>query len=282
MLVGTAYGEIFIVQRDNGDNSAGGAYPGETHSNEGGASAVRIKASDHQWYGDWDTVCIEDWMANNPCPPGWHYEATLNMVPHGGFTVGGAPNPFHIAAVWSETDWVEGDGPEDFANFNWTNPTQNRAATYQYAQDLEDATNPGNPDPTAVNWVSPTLGACTFLGTFLNQGDKFNWYGHGWAPWLNQVNSIQNSQDILMSDADVGNYVSAVLDAALLQDLLANPNNRGLVVYDLPPGDFNNKQVRTLEFAGSEPYIEIKCVPEPATMLLLIGGGLYALARRKR
>ncbi|KPK79403.1 MAG: hypothetical protein AMJ81_13275 [Phycisphaerae bacterium SM23_33] len=73
-----------------------------------------------------------------------------------------------------------------------------------------------------------------------------------------------------------------VLDDALLQDLLCNPNNRGLVVLDLPPFDFNNKHCYTDDDPGKEPYLEIVCVPEPATMLVLAGGGLLVLLRKKR
>ena len=73
-----------------------------------------------------------------------------------------------------------------------------------------------------------------------------------------------------------------VLDDALFQDLLNNANNKGLVLYHLPPADFNNKNIFTDDSVGNEPYIELVCVPEPATMLLMAAGGLFLVIRRKR
>ncbi len=281
-------GEPFLCQRDNANDQAGGPPPpGEWHSNEGANNVARIKASDHQWYGDWDMGAILEYMDCNPCPQGMYYEARLYVVPdagEGGW-VPGAMNPVQIAAVWSENDWVEGDAGRTYSNYNWTNPTENFAATEAYAGDTEDPNNPGNSDPVrAVPWVHPTRGVCTMMGTFLDYSDKSGTLPDPltpWQPWLGVCNSVRNSQDLMIDPDQTGVYHSVVLDAALFQDMLTNPNNRGLALYNLPPDSFANRNIRTREYVDSEPYLDVVCVPEPATLLLLVSGGLLMI-RRKR
>lgn len=285
--VAPAAGEPFIVARDNCNDQAGGPPPpGEWHSNEGANNVARIKASDHQWYGDWDTEAIIAWMEQNPCPEGMYYQASLCVVPdaaEGGWV--GVPQPIQLAAMWSENDWVEGDAGRTYSNYNWSNPTEDYAATECYAQDIEDPNNPGNSDPArAVPWIHPTRGVCTMMGTFLDYSDKSGTLPDPltpWQPWLGVCNTIKNSQDLIIDPADLGEYHCVVLDDALFQDLLHNADNRGLALYNLPPDSFANRNIRTDDYAGSEPKLVIECVPEPTTMLLLCVGG-FIVARKRR
>ena len=262
-----------IANRGNDNNSAGGSYPGEGHNNRSGRAEVRIKGSDHQYYADWDTVPIGNIRDNTggysvssytlnivpDWPPGWRATNDWSAgAEHWQLDQAGTPATPHIACIWSENDWVEANG-SSYANYNWSSPTVNFAATYMYAQDVEDPLIPDTPDMArVVNWVSPTtLGPCTFLGTFLDQGDKWNFYGHGWDPSQNLVNSIQNSTDFSIVDADIANYVSAPLDQAVIDDLVDNADNRGLVVYLLPPPDNWNREIRSRRYGGdNKPYLE--------------------------
>ncbi len=231
--------------RDNGAVSSGDCW----HSNEGGQFRLRVKASDHQWHGDWDTQAMKAQLGD--CP----YDVTykLLIVPDGNT---GAHWPasactVRIAAVWSENDWAAADGLENLTNYNWSNPTVNKAATYLYAQDIKA------PGTGTVVWTFPGNAGegyarevdCTFLGTFLEGGDCRDGYTGNplWHPWTNEVRSLANTGTFQITGGTEGTWVEADLDQAVIDDLYDNADNRGLVVYNLPPDDFLNHGVRTKE-----------------------------------
>ena len=252
----------YEVARDNGPNSAL-IWPGESHSNNGAGTSLRIKASDHQYLADWDTASMQTDIDPGEQLTGWgsytpNYYLTVTPIVGGDWPATG--KTVHIATVWSENDWVEGNGV-GFANYNWSDPEATYACTYAYAQDIDAAgmeipwifpgSNVGDYPPY------PRVVGCTFLGSFLDHGDKRP--GGDWQPWLGEVKTVRNSQSYFITQADEGDRVWVQLDQAIIDDMLQNAHNRGIVLFNLPPDDFNNSVLYSDDQnPGTWPYIEIE------------------------
>ncbi len=127
----------FPVARDAGilgwDNhdGYGGVYDKtletEEFSNHGGAPANRArKSTQHGLIMDWDTDAINTWIQAN-VEPGTPMKWTFNIYP-----LDAAPADITIETIESANDWLEGDGPHNFENFNWSEGTG--AATTNFAQ----------------------------------------------------------------------------------------------------------------------------------------------------
>ena len=271
-----AASQRFDVARDNSITSA----PDEWNCNMGAASQLRIKGSDHQYLADWDTGPIADWLAANPSPPG--YQAKLWIMPVVGTGWPDPAIPVRISCVWSENDWYEGDGT-NFWNYNWTDVMNSFASTYMYAQDFPV---PGVETPWTFpgsnvgdNPPYPRFVDCTFLETFLAHGDKRP--GGDWQPWLGEVKTPTNSQDFMIGLADEGYRVPVDLDWAIIEDMLNNEHNRGLVLWNMQ--DWGHKEIYSDDWNPNRwPYIEITPIPEPATLSLLVLGALALIRRRGR
>jgi len=272
----------FYVDQDNCNDQAGASHPGEWYSNEGGATSVRVKASDHQWYGDWSDDDIAAMAAKlqgyadagyTLYGPGKDVAVLFRIVPAAaGWSQTGYGCVVHLCALWSETDWTEGDGPENFANFNWNTPS---AATEMYAQTVHDA---GVLDvDNSVAWQFPGETRSPWHNTMLDcvwtKANRYEWDLAGqpafpndlWTPWLGECKTVQNSTDAIVKSHHEGAYYDIPMDEALVTDLLTNENNRGLAFVHLPPVDtqgtnnFQNKKVRCREWSDvtSDPSILI-------------------------
>jgi hypothetical protein len=272
----SAYGGsmIYSCTRDAGLHQAGG----EQHSNAGGAGNVRVgkggpglAGSQEMVVFQWDNHAeIAAWMEAEAVATG--YTDLADAVANGAVTVNfivAAPSwqgdqpakRVNVQTVWSENDWTEGDGPNNFAEYNWTTPS---AATFLHAQDMIPLS------AGAIDWVDPSSGLS--------------------VPFRN-LPGMPNSQKImgLFATPDPGNVVwnQVTLDTATWQDLILhqNPFNYpcvGLATSGDGWGNRDNDQIYLREQWGgtADPSLYI-AIPEPATMLL-VGAGVVGLVLRKK
>ena len=256
------------------------------NSNTGAGTQLRTKSWQHMYHGDWDTDAMQldidpggpltDWGSYTP-----NYYMAIRPVtvgppadppgppPAPQFPDAATPAIVNISAVWSETDWIEGDGDTNYNNYNWTNPIGTHAATYMYAGDTLMA-------PMAIPWIFPGGGIyprdvdCAFLGTFLTHGDVRD----DWSPSTMESKTPTNSQPFSLSkdnyylddngtpadpndDSWVGMYTEVQLDQAMMDDMLQNSYNRGLTLWNLT--DWYNKNIYSDDQnAACWPYIEAR------------------------
>ncbi len=249
----------FPVERDAGidgwDNHTGygGVYDKsletEEFTNFGGiAPQVRgKKGTQHSAIMDWDTDAIKQWLAANS-RPGDILSWTFNLFP-----VDSPPEDLQLFTIESLNDWVEGDGPTNYENFNWSEGTgavsQNFAVTYwefdaDGAKVLDEA--------RSIPWVddnSGTGGINDNQYAVLSQGDSFS---EG-----NPISNFKNSADMAAADLDEAafsfGYASVSLDDEFINAILNDPNNRGLVFGPINDGAVNsstNWQFWSREAAG--------------------------------
>lgn len=243
------------------------------NGNAGAAGMVRgAKATwreNSSWY-DFNTTEIEAYIAAN---------GGMGMVQKVEFfirpaTLWARPDDttgIKVFGIQSQNDWAEGDGGSIWNNYNWTEGSL--AATVNYAQ--HDYTTVGGTLPPAdgpgcVPWVD--VG-----GTQRTIRDSQMW-------------PIQNANDFI-SPADRAGWAAApydigvVLDPAMVADLLTNPLNRGIILWelvDLGHPDENWQVYMRDQGNQPDPYIRVTLIPEPASMLLIAVGGVGALLRRRR
>jgi hypothetical protein len=246
------------------------------NANAGAAGQARgAKATwweNSSWY-DWDTTEIEAYIAAN---------GGMGMVAKVEFFIRPVTlwardetDPANIGIgvypLLSQNDWAEGDGPSTGGAYNWTEGTL--ACTRNYAG--HDYTTVGGTLPPAdtvacVPWVEPGGNAVEIRDTrlrgpknlvdFISPVDRAGWAA---APY------------------DIG----VVLDPAFVADLLTNPINRGIILWeydDLGHPDENWGVYLSEQGNQPDPYIRVTLVPEPASMLLIAVGGVGALLRRRR
>jgi hypothetical protein len=246
------------------------------NANSGAAGQVRgAKATwweDCSFY-DWNTTEIEAYIAAN---------GGMGMVAKVEFFIRPVAlwardetDPVNIGigvyGLHSQNDWAEGDGTSIWNNYNWTEGTM--AATRNYAQ--HDYTTAGGTLPPAdtvacVPWVEPGGNPVELRDT--------------------RLRGIQNAVDFI-SPADRAGWAAAPydigvqLDPAMVNDLLTNPINRGIILFeydDLGHPDENWQVYMRDQGNQPDPYIRVTLVPEPASMLLIAVGGVGALLRRRR
>ena len=259
----------FNVIKDTGNDH------GSRNANAGAAGTVR--GAKNPWmedtsYYDWDTAAIEDFInANGGVGMIAKVEFYLMPVtcPGQGTNVG-----INVFALQSGNDWAEGDGGSIWPAFNWSGPG-GPAATYNNAQGYWRWNDAGTPadtsddfkedDPTqTLPWTNPVGGAAV------------GGVDHS------SLRPIQNSLD--WDPGDVGGvYYGVVLDPAVYLDIIQNPLNRGIILWDLldAPHPDENWQANMRE-SGLPAYLRVTMVPEPASLLLIGLGGLGVLLRKKR
>lgn len=255
-----SFADIFYATRDNGNDHNGGEY----YVNRGARQSVRAGKGTGQetWYGDFDTAAMLAWEAANPLQAGQSYQFTLYLKGSGEWL---AVDNLSVKTLNLLNDWVEGDSSSgNFTQWGWTDPFNNPAATAYYSATYEDPLSPGNPDlARSVRWTSPA-------------GAQGQYNGN------NSLHDLTNTAQLWGSPVETGYYMGALLDDAIVNDLLNNPLNRGLGTWnDVTAG---NDSVYTQNAAiGNRPYIEaFVVVPEPATLGLLLLGGVAGLIRRRR
>jgi hypothetical protein len=217
----------------------------ENLSNAGGATQVRFaKARQHFLIMDFDWDAINAFVAAN-IEPGYiaHYKLRLTTSSDAtGLEV--AINTIQMDAAGM--DWDEGDGPMDYALFNWTTPY---AATYV------------DPDMTNVGGTGP---------------NKWMW-GNQFDAGRNDL-STRNLNTMQMGDG--ASWVRLTQSFMDLQSTL--PVAAGIYTYDLNAVYSNARVYTDDQNQSSQPMIEVSFVPEPASMSLLVIGGVVALIRRKK
>lgn len=260
----------FAVNRDAGNDmnavhTSGGADP-------------NVRGAKNPWdedtsYYDWDTAAVDAWINANG---GRAQVASVEFFikpytcPGQGTTVG-----IQVFTLQSQNDWAEGDGTAyNGGSWNWTQGTP--SSTYSNAREYWLVNDNGTPGDTSDDF---------------NQMDAAQT-----VPWLDaggtarsinatQLRGMQNSVD--WDPGDVGDvYYGVALDTAFWTDILDNANNRGIILWDEldAPNPDENWQVHMREDAGgaNAAYLKVTMVPEPASMTLLVLGGLGVLLRKKR
>jgi hypothetical protein len=228
----------------------------EEYTNGGACTQARfMKGRQHYFLMDFDWAAIEaDLLAN----PGYHAE--FSMVP-----ASDASNFMWCSLQISENtvDWIEGDGPDQFTNFNWTNPTVNYALTSQYSQTI------GMDDGAGGVVVDP-----------VNSTGAWPW---GDFDGKRNVAGFRNATDITFSTSGVRVYTP--LDPVWLGHLIAGTTPDGGVsvgFYTYDSTSFFQNNEAYLSDAGMALSPMISVVPEPASMLLIGLGGIGLLLRKRR
>jgi len=246
----------FPVSKDAGVHQ----YSAEQNSNAGGAGQCRIGKGGTQgddtasWTGSqeyvlygWDVAPIQDWMNTTAVAEGF---ADLDAAVAAGavkveFKVcssSDAPDKrVRVRTVWSSTDWTEGDGPNNYANYNWTTPS---AVTFAYAEDKIPLSL------GAVAWHDPVTDTDVADLRSL-QGTPNSKLIEGLAPTPDSGNAVWNRVE---------------LDEAVWRDLIFGVNdggnnwpNVGLATYGDGWGNDDNALVYLREQWGAaiDPSLEI-------------------------
>ena len=250
----------FPVSRDVGldswdnHNGYGGVYDKtfetEEFTNHGGiAGGVRGKKfTQHSVLMDWDSDAINQWIADNT-NAGDSLSWTFNVYP-----IDSPIDDVQIVTLESLNDWVEGDGPTDFENFNWSEDTgavtQNFAVTYWVFDDDGDKVLD---EDRSIPWVDDDT------GTGGNDDNQYSVltsssnYSEG-DPIPNFINSV----DLSVADLDDAvvqfSYAGVELDDELIGAILNDANNRGIVFGPINDGSVNagtNWRIWTREGSGN-------------------------------
>jgi len=226
LFASVSMGEKFYVTRDTGINN------GDPYDNQGARSTVRSAkwGASESYLFDFDTDAILSFLGGRPISD---FTFTLYIMPSSGWPA--TPVSVQVQTVNALYDWVEGDDPNRFNSFGWTEGTP--AATSEYAQ---------------TYWVdvdgTPTLDAANSIAWTREDGTPETHFKYLPAKFT-------NSASLSGSSADHGKYISVVLDEALVNDLLNNPYNRGLRLYRNGPDNLEN-YTREADIS-QRPYLEV-------------------------
>jgi len=228
-LTAAAPGDTFTVNRDTGINRP------TAYDNQGARSDVRSAkwGADESYLFDFDTAAILTFMDGNPISD---FTFELFVMPSSGWPA--TPVSVNIQTVNCNQDWAEGDDPNRFNSFGWTEGTA--AATSEYARTYwyDDGGTPTLDVAKCVTWQREN--------------------GTPESAFKYLPANFTNTASLTGSDADHGSYISALLDENLVNDLLNNAKNRGLRLYK---STGENCQNYTREAsAGQRPYLEVTYV----------------------
>lgn len=219
----------FPVTRDVGIAS----FSGESFTNTGAEGRFRgAKSNHHAALFDFDTAAIKAFVEANPGT----VSATINIYP-----LATPETDVDILTVESLNDWVEGDasGVGCCTQFGWTEGTL--AVTHEFAQtartgNMVDVAN-------SVEWQNDEDGS---QFTLLNRG------GGG-----THTANFTNSSPFAVATWVENEFVSTPLDASILDALMNDPNNRGLVL-DAPSSNSNWRMSSKEQAGGSQAaFIEV-------------------------
>lgn len=245
------------VDRDNSNN----ANDNEQYNNRGAVGNTRGAKGEYGecYYADFlvGTDALEEGslrklLADNPLLNEYEqHQFTFYFVPTVEWPANEPSADAQVRTLNLLFDWAEGDGPSNYAQWNWTDPADNPAATDLYAHTYEDPANPLNPDPArCVQWTD----------------ESGNTYGRYYNN--NALHKILNSTDIYVDPAtDYGNYVGVVLDydpnddpgnpTKVMNDVLNNDLNRGIAFRGLT---WENCYMNVSEHATLPPYLELAII----------------------
>ncbi|HUU23350.1 MAG TPA: Calx-beta domain-containing protein, partial [Phycisphaerae bacterium] len=215
--------DVFYVNRDAGLNS------GTAYDNQGARSVVRSAkwGADESYLMDFDTAAILAYLNGDPISD---YTFKLYIKPSSGWPA--TPVSVNVQTVNLNVDWAEGDDPNRFNSFGWTEGTP--ACTAEYCQTYYTA------------------------GPVLDTENSITWQRENGTPeseFKYLPANYTNSAALVGSSADHGIYISVELDENLINDLLNNAKNRGLRLHRNAGDNLENYTREAV--SGNRPYLEV-------------------------
>jgi hypothetical protein len=271
----------FPVTRDAGIFSHDGAQ--EQATNGGASPTVRTnRYNQNTTIIDFDTNAMAAFLAANPGPATWTLHVNVLDKNHNG--------DVSVQTVESTNDWAEGDGNTavSASRFNWTPGTA--AATYLYAQTYykESATTPGVmvvDRDLSKPWFDPDTANGIYV--FTKRNPDPGTYGAPGSIQGSPTPQFTNSAKFLLADLNGTDAdASVVIDPAIINAMITDPNNRGLRfgifgVQGTGVENDSNARIHTRETVGKGAYLEVTVVPEPTSLMLLIGSVCCLPFRRR-
>jgi hypothetical protein len=271
----------FPVTRDAQIYSFDSGSINEQAANGGGNASIRTnRYNQNATIMDFNTSAMAAFVLANPGAATWTLHVNVVDKTHNG--------DVSVQTVESTNDWAEGDGNFTGSSFNWTAGTG--AATYFYAETYYKP-DPANPSRNIVDtalskrWIDPDTANGTYLFTKRNSNGIF--YGVPGSVSGEPTPQFTNSTKFLLADLNDSNAdASVVIDPAIINALITDPNNRGLRfgifgVQGTGVENDSNARINTREQAGKGAYLEVTIIPEPTSLMLLIGS-VCCLAFRRR
>jgi hypothetical protein len=270
----------FPVSRDAQIYSFDSGSTNEQAANGGANTAIRTnRYNQNTTIMDFDTNAMAAFLAANPGSASWKLHVNVVDKTHNGNV--------SIQTVESTKDWAEGDGNFTGSSFNWTAGTA--AATYFYAETYykEDPATPGRmvvDTALSKRWIDPDTATGTYLFTKRNSNGIF--YGVPGSVSGSPTPQFTNSATFLQTDLnDSVEDASVVIDPAIINALITDPNNRGLrfgLFGNQAVGENDsNARIYTREQSGKGAYLEVTIVPEPTSLMLLLGAVCCLPLRRR-
>jgi hypothetical protein len=272
---------VFPVTRDAQIYSFDSGSANEQAANGGANTSIRTnRYNQNTTIMDFDTNAMAAFLAANPGAATWKLHVNVLDKTHNGNV--------SVQTVESTNDWAEGDGVFTGSSFNWTAGTA--AATYFYAETYYKP-DPANPSRMVVDtalskrWIDPDTASGTYLFTKRNSNGIF--YGVPGSVSGSPTPQFTNSATFLQTDLnDSVEDASVVIDPAIINAMITDPNNRGMRfgIFGVPGSGVendSNARIYTREQSGKGAYLEVTVVPEPTSLMLLVGG-VCGLALRRR
>jgi hypothetical protein len=228
----------------------------------GRASAINFYSDGNIVTGDlWDTVYIYD------TPPS---HTTVNMS--GGEVFGGAYS-YNASTLNLSGGWVNAMSTYDESVLNMTGGNLNTLYSFEFSTANISGNEPGSP----LDIYARDSSIINFLGT----ADAMELQAYNAA----KINITGGTiEDLTVSNSGVINiYAGDILDALARDSAVINIFGHDLVKfpsggafgYGFVQGYYNDNSAFSFSFRGSETYSQVNLIPEPATILLLVAGGLF-------
>jgi hypothetical protein len=235
----------YVCARDNQNSTA------SVLRNWGRKCNVRFAKSDGDGtlYCDWSENDLQElWAAMQGVPPAPNTDWEVRFAVTGTTWAPDHDDPTDFGAFFSDNDWVNDESCDN------TGPFDDVGACDSFANSVPVPETP---------WANAGV-PVSFWGLAENTNS---------TPFPNFRGS---------ADPGVPYLMKAPVDMAVLQDLILDPNCRGLRCHSDVGGHNHNVYARgQWGCPGVAPRLELWAVPEPATMML-IGAGAVALVLRKR
>lgn len=271
---------VFPVTRDAQIYSFDNSSSHEQAANGGAAASIRTnRYNQNTTIMDFDTNAMAAFLLANPGSATWKLHVNVQDKTHNGNV--------SVQTVESTNDWAEGNGVFTGSSFNWTPGTA--AATYFYAQTYykESDTTPGRmvvDRDLSKPWFDPDT--ATGIYVFTKRTANPIEYGVPGSISGSPTPQFTNSATFLQTDLnDSVEDASVVIDPAIINAMITDPNNRGLrfgLYGNQAVGENDsNARIYTREQSGKGAYLEVTVIPEPTSLMLLIGA-VCCLAVRRR